>query len=368
MAEYTYDSEFITGATGIEPFVKSMFGWPVVNVELSANHYTYAFNNSIEEYSSYVTNWAIKSHIANALGLPSNQDFTSRWVSQNFEFSKSFAKAYSEQANVGGEVPIRRDYITLIPGKQIYYLEDDIQVTEVMWQEPPAISRYLIDPNNNPAWVNYEFGWGYMGSSFQYVVPSYFNIQLAQATELRYRILRGDFSYTIRPAEADASRTGLDYTGKTRNAVYIYPVPDESRNGTRIWYFYKNLDDLNQYANQEKDSLVSNPGTIQSDEIPYSAFNSAAQRWIRQYSLSTCKEILGRIRSKFSTLPIPDAEITLDGDQLISEAQEEKRELKEYLLTELESMDIGTLIEGDANNAENINRSLAYNPMGIHVG
>jgi len=113
-------ADYGSGSTEIIEFTEyasTMLGAPVVNVELLSIHYTHAFNNAIEEYSSFINRWAINSQIANALGLPSSQDFTMRWVSQNFEFSKSFAKAYSEQVNIGGEVPIRKDFFTLSEGK-----------------------------------------------------------------------------------------------------------------------------------------------------------------------------------------------------------------------------------------------------------
>ena len=365
MADYIATDAEVTGITS---FVSSMLGAPIVTVELDSTQYVHAFNTSIEEYSNYINQWAIKSHIANALGLPSSQDFTLRWVSQNFEFAKSFSKAYSEQVNVGGEVPVHKSYITLIENKQTYYVNNDVQIIDVMWHEPVAINRYLIDPNTNPAWVNHEFGWAYMGNSLQYVTPVSFTIQLANATEIRYRTLRGDFNYAIRPAGADAARVAPDFTGQTENAISVYPVPAGQYVGDKIWYFYKYKSDLNAYANQEPGDLVSNPGTLNIDEIPYTAFNANSQRWVKQYTLATCKEILGRIRSKFSSLPIPDAEVTLDGGELLSEAQQKQEELKEYLLNELEAMDVGKLIEDDATAAENINRSLSFNPGGIFLG
>jgi hypothetical protein len=362
MAEYLEtDPEVVS----VENYVKSMFGWPVVNVELSGNHYTHAFNTAIEEYSNYITQWAIKAHIANALGLPSAQDFTLRWVSQNFEFAKSFAESYSEQANVGGETPIRKTYFSLEEGKQVYYLPDDIEISEVMWQAPPAINRYLIDPNNNANWTNQEFGWAFMGSSMKYVTPVSFTIQLAQHTDMRYKTLRGDYSYIIRPAPEDGTRTGNDYTGQTKNAIYMHPTPTGSQAGFQVWYFYKNLDDLNAYSAQTSGSVVSNPGTIDMSEIPYTDFNSPSKRWVKQYTLAICKEIMGRIRSKFSTLPIPDSEITLDGDQLISEAREEKDQLREYILNELEQMDVNKMMADSAEFADNLESSLSHNPMGI---
>lgn len=366
MAQYTISDAEITGITD---FVSSMFGAPVINVELSGSHYVTAFNDAIEQYSNYITKWAVKSHMANALGLSSAQDFTMRWVSQDFEFTKSFSRAYSEQVNVGGEIPVYKDYFVLEEGKQEYYLPDDIVLNEVMWQEPPAIAMYMVDPNNNPMWVNYEFGWGYMGNSFNYITPVSFSIQLAQHTELRYRTLRGDFSYIVRPSGgADATRTGLDYTGQTRNTVVIYPVPTYNYHNNRVWYFYKNQSDLNKYASQTSGEKVSNPATIRFDEIPYSAFNSSSKHWVKQYTLATCKEILGRIRNKYSELPIPDATVTMDGDSLLSEAQQEKELLKEDLKVQLESMDVLTMLQGEADQADAINRTLSFTPMRPLVG
>jgi len=362
LANYSATSIEVTGFTD---YVEAMFGAPVVNVELSANQYTHAFNNSIQEYSNYINQWAIRNNIAGAFGLPSATDFTQRWVAKNFEFAKSFSEAYSEQANVGGTVPIYKSAFTLSNGTQAYGLPDDININEVMWQEPAAITRYLADPNNNPAWVNFEFGWGYMGYSYQYIVPVYYSIQLAQATEMRWKIYKGDYTYKIFPGQADATRAG--YTGKTRNVVHIYPIPQESQDGINVWYFYKRIDELNLYSAQSAGEYVNNPGTIRVDEIPYSAFNSTSQRWVKQFAFATCKEILGRIRNKFSTLPIPDAEVTLDGERLLTEGQEEKRELKEYLLNELQELSTRKLLEEDAMAAENINKTLAFTPNKIYL-
>lgn len=364
MALYLSGSPEVTAAT---EYISTMLGAPIINVELAAQNYTTAFNTSIEEYSHYITQWAIKSNIANALGLPSATDFTQRWVASIYEFGKQYARAYSEQLNVGGTVPIRKDYITLVDGKQVYYLPDDIVLNDVMWQEPPAINRYLIDPNNNPAWVNYEFGWGYMGYSYKFIVPVSFSIQLANATEMRMRTLRGDFTYAVRPAGEDAARVAPDVTGRTRNALHIYPVPTDSMHGARVWYFYKEIDDLNKYSGLSAGEVVNNPGTINMDEIPYSAFNSAGQRWVRNYSLAVAKEMLGRVRSKFAELPIPDATITLDGEALVAEGKEAQEQLKEYLHTELEAMDPYKLLEDSANAAENLNKQLSFTPGGIYI-
>ena len=374
MANYTKsDPEVVE----VQEYIMSMLGAPVVSVELVDQQYVHAFNNAISEYSGFINQWAIKSHIANALGLPSSQDFTLRWVSQNFEFAKSFSKAYSEQANVGGTVPVRKDYIVLLDDQQEYFLPDDREVIEVMWTEPAAMNRFLMDPNTNPTWVNHEFGWGYqIGGNFhamQYIAPVSFTIQLANAHEVRYRTLRGDFSYTVTPRPADESRYDPDYPdqtypGRTENCISIFPVPTQRNNTRKVWYFYKLKSDLNAYANQDANDLVSSPGTMKIDEIPYGEFNSVSKQWIKQYTYASCKEVLGRIRSKFNELPIPGASVVMDGDTLIAEAQMKHDELRERLLMELEEMNVGKLIELDRAAAENIHASLSFNPMGIQVG
>lgn len=57
--------------------------------------------------------------------------------------------------------------------------------------------------------------------------------------------------------------------------------------------------------------------------------------WIFDYALAECKIMLGRIRTKFAQFAsIGNTGIALDGDALLSEGIEEKRELKETLMLE----------------------------------
>lgn len=364
MSNYSATS---TEVLAITDYISSMFGAPTVTVELSANHYTRAFNVANEEYSNFINQWAIKTNIANALGLPSSTDFTLRWISKNFEFLNSFTQAYSEQAGVGGKLPIRKSYFTLVQNKQIYYLPDNITVNEVMWQDTPAILKYLTDPYNDAHWTTTEFGWAYMGNSFMYVTPIYYGIQMAQMSEIRDRVRKSELEYRVLPAPEDGSRTGEDYTGRTKNAVYLYPAVTSSQAGSRVWYFYWNDSDLNTYSGQTAGQYVSNPGTMKIDEIPYSAFNSTGQRWVSRYSLAVAKEILGRIRNKFGEIPIPDATITLDGPTLLAEAKSEQEELKKQLLDDLEQMSSLKILEDDTAKAENVNKQLTYNPLGLYL-
>ncbi|MFW6028961.1 MAG: hypothetical protein ACOCRO_01765 [Halanaerobiales bacterium] len=54
--------------------------------------------------------------------------------------------------------------------------------------------------------------------------------------------------------------------------------------------------------------------------------------WIRKYALTWAKEQLGRIRSKFASVPGPTGEMQLDGQQLITEAQQERESLDQSVI------------------------------------
>ena len=58
-----------------------------------------------------------------------------------------------------------------------------------------------------------------------------------------------------------------------------------------------------------------------------------AQQWIKDYTLATCKYMLGEARSKFATIAGPQGGSTLNGDALKAEAQAEMEKLETEVST-----------------------------------
>ena len=56
-----------------------------------------------------------------------------------------------------------------------------------------------------------------------------------------------------------------------------------------------------------------------------------AEQWIKDYTLASCKYMLGEARSKFATIAGPQGGSTLNGDALKAEAQAEMEKLEEEL-------------------------------------
>jgi len=78
-------------------------------------------------------------------------------------------------------------------------------------------------------------------------------------------------------------------------------------------------------------------------------------------------ETLGYIRSKFDTVPIPDNEVGLNGDSLISAGQEAKAELVEELKRILEETSYSRMLEKQADMDESIQRKFSSSPMLIYI-
>tara|TARA_R110002110_G_scaffold10053_1_gene49302 strand:- start:161 stop:577 length:417 start_codon:yes stop_codon:yes gene_type:complete len=113
---------------------------------------------------------------------------------------------------------------------------------------------------------------------------------------------------------------------------------------------------------------INNMNTLPMGNLPYENINAIGKQWIRRFCLSLSKETLGLTRSKFATIPIPGESVTLNGDQLTSQAREEQEKLREELKTILDEMTYGNLMAGDAELVENANKIQQKIPLLIFVG
>ncbi len=80
------------------------------------------------------------------------------------------------------------------------------------------------------------------------------------------------------------------------------------------------------------------------------------------------KEILGQVRGKFASIPIPGESVTLNGAELISQAKEEQTALREELKTVLDEMTYDKLVEKDAAIVASVGTMQEKMPMGIFTG
>ena len=161
------------------------------------------------------------------------------------------------------------------------------------------------------------------------------------------------------------------------NKLKVFPVPTIDMT---LWFEY--------LVNSERDAQVFNTGSyyqisgsssssfkeigdysnVPYNIIQYQNINSVGRQWIRKYFLALCKEVLGAIRQKYQTIPIPGAEVTLDGGELRQEAQAEKTDLITQLRENLDATGRKAQMEMLAAQAQQLNDSLKLVPLGIYIG
>ena len=78
--------------------------------------------------------------------------------------------------------------------------------------------------------------------------------------------------------------------------------------------------------------------------------------------------MLGLIRSKFASIPIPGESVTLNGAEMVAQGKEEQSALREELKTTLADMTYDKLVAKDAELATSVENVMNDVPVEIFVG
>jgi hypothetical protein len=127
-------------------------------------------------------------------------------------------------------------------------------------------------------------------------------------------------------------------------------------------------DEFTQNSVKVTPNVVSDYSDIQYDFILYRNINDVGKQWIRKYTLALVKELLGAIREKYSSIPIPGSEVSLDGAALRAEAQTEKENLITQLRENLEEVSRKVQFENRNTEATQMQEMLQKVPLAIYIG
>lgn len=368
------DVQFQNEADGMITFVKRKLGDDVLSVELTRKEIWACFEESCCEYSRLINETKISSELTNVLGLSTgSQDFTNKYANQTLEFLLRKAEPYAGEAYIGGSFDATLGYVDLIDGKQDYNIYSDVKIfsgsnagqgvyntlptgskgklkiVEIFHFEPFAAQTFLLNASNVTNFLASNFNYeSYVNSTVFYVLPIFEDVLRRGMLESAMRVRRSNYSYEV-------------LGGKLR----IFPIPTSYLQlGKMFIKLMPPHDPFNPSAYKD-DSVygISGPNNFPLDNISYVTVNQPGRQWIRQYTLALCKELLGLIRSKFQSIPIPNAELQLNGDALVSQGREDKDKLATQMREFLVNMTHAKLLENDALAAENLNKQLKYIPM-----
>ena len=398
---YDSDDHFIHEADKMVIYVKRKLGDDILSVELTSKQIWANFEEATLKYSKIINQHQAESYMSNLMGISTGslEDGSGNKVGphgkeqqfprETLEYLTRRAEPYADQAGVGGAYNTLSGSIKLEQGRQDYdiytdlktinssgnevsvmsdaYLSDGsaafpgvpenttrlphsskgkLRVYEVFHFSPQAAYRFF-DTTSAINYLNNQFAFeSFTPETVFYVLPVFEDYLRAGQLDISNRLRRSNYSYKIQG---------------TKIRIFPTPTQDNPLNlflkvGFPADPFLPSFEDSTIYG-------VSNLSNIPFGNISYKGTNSIARHWIREYTLALCKETLGLVRSKFSSIPIPGSDLQLNGSDLISQGREDQDKLKTSLGEDLEKLTYQKLLEADAAQSEQMQNILKRIPV-----
>ena len=339
-------------------------GYPIMAVELQSGSFYACYEEAITEYSAQVNQFNIKDNLLHLTGQATGSNVTHKRVTPTLGRSVALSKQYGTEAGVGGDVPYHTGSLSIKSGSQVYDIDklftdisasEAIEVKRIFYEAKPAMQRFF-DPYATTGYGTINmvegFGFGNYSPAVSFtLMPLFEDLLRVQAIELNDSIRKSAYSFSLQ-----------------NNKLRLFPNPSE--NFTLHFHYVKVSERDNPLITQYSGSanVVSDYSNVPYDNMQYQYINDVGKQWIRKYGFALCKELLGMIRSKYGTIPIPNAETALDGDTLRVEAAAEKEVLITQLREMLEQTSRRALLEADKDEAEFLQEKLQKVPYPIYIG
>ncbi len=362
------DATFQTEADAMVVFVKRKLGDDILSVELTKKQIWACFEEACLEYSMLVNQAQAKSQLANLLGVETGSlsGAEQKYPRENIEFMLRRAEPYSIEAGLGGSYTALSGAIQLEQGRQDYDIYSELKdetgnlifssslnsprgrmkIMEVFHFNPQAAYRFF-DTTSAINYLNNEFAFeSFTPETVFYILPVFEDVLRGGMLDMSQRVRRSNYSYRI-----------------VGTQLRIFPKPTQDNPKTlwlRVQFGSNPLDP--PFEDNTIDG-VSNLSNIPYGNIDYGKLNSISRQWIRQYCLALAKELLGLIRSKFSTVPIPGSDLTLNGSELVSQGREDQEKMREQLNVLLDELTYTKLLEDEAAASENLQKILRNIPV-----
>lgn len=362
---YDDDADFQVDAPKYAKWAAMRLGYPITEIELQSGSFYACFEESISEYSAIINQFNIENNLLHIEGTSTTDSISSGdEVKLNLNRIIQISEEYGTEAGSGGNVNYYTGSIRLQRHKQIYDLDEwaeasasisgsnaDIEIKKVYHQGAPAIQRYY-DPYamtgiGTTNMLN-EFGWNAFSPAVNFVMmPIYEDLLRLQAIEFNSMVRRSAFTFEIR-----------------NNKLRVFPIPTSI---DTLFFEYINVADRKRFITGNTD-VVTDPSNVPYEQLTYAKINQWGRNWIREYMLACVKELLGSIRSKYASIPIPNSQVTLDGETLRKEGTESRVSLVQKLLEKLDTMKRVNQIKQKSEEAEAQSKLLYRSPLKIYLG
>lgn len=364
-----YDSEvdFQSDADKVAKFCGLRLGYPLENVELQDINFWAAFEEAVTVYGNELFAYKQREDYLSIEGsdnsYSSGTDFQDTLVTPTLNSVIRLSEQYGSEAGVGGDVTWHSGSVILTSSLQDYDLNQwaidqginsgDIEIKKVFYEPTPASIQVYgglgYAGTGLGALANAGLA-GYGANSFL-MLPLSYDLQLIQGIEMYRDVLFSQFTFQL-----------------INNKLRIFPVPGNAEEGSRLWFQYILKSERISDNISSSSNTVTNISQYPYNNINYNQVNSVGRSWIFEYTLALVKEMLGYVRGKYTQVPIPGAEVTLNQADLLASSTSDKNALIDRLRTYFDDTSRQSMLE--RRNAESMARESELDkvPMTIFIG
>ena len=388
-----FDANFVSGASDQVSFTYKKLGGDILDIELTVGNIYASYEEAALEYSNQINMHQAKNVLSSLLGMATGTfdhdgqmtggDASGSAVNlalPRFEFgyTKRISEGVANMTSTGGTQTmysasfktalLQQDYdlqeiiasastnnIDAATGDPVPFAglvgNNKVRIERVFYKTPQAMWRFF----------GYYGGLNVVGNMNHYgqfsddttfeIIPSWHNKLQAMAYEDHLFTRLSHYSYEIH-----------------NNRLRLFPIPDGFVEA--MWVQFSIETDGWTEESDRKNGIggINNMNSLPFDNVPYQNINAIGKQWIRNYALALSKEVLGQVRGKFSTIPIPGESVTLNASDLLSQAKAEQDGLKEELKTVLDEMSYKALAAKDAEMMDSSGKVLDQVPLLIFQG
>jgi len=361
---YDADADFILDADKVAKFCAQRLGYPIVDIELQDIQFYTAFEEAVTTYGNELYAYKIRQDYLSLEGAPSTTNLNTAIVTPNLANVIKIAEQYGTETGTGGNTDWHTGSLALTASVQTYDLgkwaEDnlgvsgsDFEIKRVFYEAPPAIVKYF-DPyaGSGTGAMNMmdSFGWGEYSPAVNFMLmPMNFDIQKLQAIELNDQIRKSNYSFEIQ-----------------NNKLRLFPIPKNDLKELHFQYLLKSERLANSIT--PTTDTITNVSNVPYANPTYAQVNSVGRSWIFEYALALSKEMLGYVRGKYSTIPIPGDSVTVNSADLISAATNERTALIERLRAYFDETSKEKLMERRSLETDYLKKELTEVPNVIYIG
>ena len=358
---YDTDSVFQTDADKVAHFCATRLGFPLMDVELNSGSFYACFEEAVTTYGNEVFQYKIRENYLSLEGGATGSNVNNKLIDPTLNRLIQISNNYGTEAGVGGNITKYSGSLPLTASIQEYDLDQwatdqgisgGIEIRRVFFQAPPAILRYFDPYAGTGTGIQslmdaFDFGSFSPGVNFL-LMPASYDALKVQAIEFNDQIRRSGYSFEL-----------------VNNKLKVFPLPREA---TNLYFEYFKLSDKQGAVNSTDTGLVTNVGEVPYINPTYNQLNSVAKQWIYRYTLALTRELLGYIRGKYQTVPVPGSEATLNQGDLLTDARAEKESLLTNLREMLDQTSRLSQLERKSNESKFLKDTLSDVPMTIFIG